>query len=125
MTLGTLRAASLSKNLSGLLLSNWSAEFDETMRKLRLAIVQINSTRLDISVTQGLFTWLSSALSYFKEWVGVGMFGVSLLAGLLLCFWLLRRFKRQQHAKNVAIVQAMLAVEQGASPQVWLNMLSR
>lgn len=54
------------------------------------------------------------------------MFGVTLVAGLLLCFWLLCNFKKkQQQTKNVAIVQAMLAVEQGASPQVWLNMLSR
>lgn len=82
------RAANLSKELSRLLQSDWSAEFDEIMRKLRLAIVQINSTRLDISVTQGLFTWISSAFSYFKEWVGVGMFGVTLFAGLLLCLWL-------------------------------------
>ena len=119
------KAANLSKELSSLLLSNWSVEFDELMRKLRLAIVQINSTRLDISVTSGLFSWMSSAFSYFKEWVGVGMFGTTLFLGLFLCFWLLCRFKRQQHAKNVAIVQAMLAVEQGASPQVWLSMLSR
>ncbi|XP_055464764.1 uncharacterized protein LOC129678107 [Psammomys obesus] len=119
------RAANLSIELSRLLQSNWSAEFDETIRKLRLAIVQINSTRLDVSITQGLFNWVSSALSYFKEWVGVGMFGVTLFAGLLLCFWLLCRFKRQQHLKNVAMVQAMLAVEQGASPQVWLNLLNR
>ena len=104
---------------------NWNANFDATLSKLRLAIVQINSTRLDVSVTQGLFSWMSSAFSFFKEWVGIGMFGVMLLAGLLLCFCLLRKFKQQQHAKNVAMIQAMLAVEQETSPQVWLNMLSR
>jgi hypothetical protein len=34
-------------------------------------VLTINLTRVDLSITEGLSSWISSAFSYFKEWVGV------------------------------------------------------
>ena len=35
-------------------IQNWTAKFEQTLRKLRLAIIQVNSTHLDLSLTKGL-----------------------------------------------------------------------
>ena len=78
------RAANLSKSLSQYMLQNWTAEFEQTLRELRIAIIQVNSTRLDLSLTKGLPNWISSAFSFFKEWVWVGLFGDTLCCGLVL-----------------------------------------
>ena len=45
------RAAKLSKSLFQYMLQNWMAEFEQILRELRL---QVNSTRLDLSLTKGL-----------------------------------------------------------------------
>ena len=45
------RAANLSKGLSQYMLQNWTAEIEQILRELRL---QVNSTRLDLSLTKGL-----------------------------------------------------------------------
>lgn len=65
------KAANLSKTLSQHLLQNWTSDFEQTLRELRAAIIQVNSTRLDLSLTEGLSSWITSAVYYFKEWVGV------------------------------------------------------
>ena len=46
------------------MLQNWMAEFKQILRELRL---QVNSTRLDLSLTKGLPNWISSAFSFFKN----------------------------------------------------------
>lgn len=48
-----IKATNLLKNLSQYLLQNWTAEFEQTLRELRTAVIQINSTRLDLSLTKG------------------------------------------------------------------------
>ena len=53
------------------LTENWSEGFDETLDALRTTVLTINLTRVDLSITEGLSSWISSAFSYFKEWVGV------------------------------------------------------
>ena len=62
--------ANLSRQISLYLAGNWSEGFDETLEALRVAVLKINSTRVDLSLTEGLSSWISSAFSYFKEWVG-------------------------------------------------------
>lgn len=69
------KAANLSRKLSLYLAGNWSKGFDETLESLRTAVIAINSTRVDLLLTERLSSWISSALSPFKEWVGVGLFG--------------------------------------------------
>lgn len=61
------RAANLSKDLSSFILQNWIAEFEQTLRELRMAIIQVNSTRLDLSLTEegvggGGYIWSGSLL---------------------------------------------------------------
>jgi hypothetical protein len=53
-------------------------EFEQMLQELRVAILQVNSTRLDLSLTKGFSTWISSAFSYFREWVGIGLFAAIL-----------------------------------------------
>ncbi|XP_076772890.1 uncharacterized protein LOC143435228 isoform X2 [Arvicanthis niloticus] len=67
---------------------NWSEGFEETMESLRAAIVTINLTRVDLSLTEGFSFWISSAFSFFKEWAGVVLFGTALCCGLVFMLWL-------------------------------------
>jgi hypothetical protein len=60
-------AANLSRQLSLYLAENWSEGFDETLEALRAAVLKINSTRVDLSLIEGLSSWISSSFSYFKE----------------------------------------------------------
>lgn len=119
------KAANLSKVLSQHILQNWSVEFDQTLRELRTAILQINSTHLDLSLTEGFVPWISSALSYFKEWVGVGLFGVLFSFGLVFILWLLCKFYNQTKRDKMMMTQALVALEQGASAGVWLAALKQ
>lgn len=117
-------AANLSRVLSRQLHYNWSAEFEKTMRELRMAIIQINSTRLDPSFARGFPSWVSSVVSYFKEWVGVGLFGAVLCCGLAFLLWLLCKLQAQRQQDKVVIAQALVALEQGHSAAVWIAMMN-
>lgn len=119
------RAANLSKILSLQLKTNWSRKFDQTLQELRTAIVEINSTRLDLSLTEGFSSWVSSTLSYFKEWVGVGMFGVFFCFGLAVLFWLFYKLYKRNKREKVMITQALAALERGKSAEAWLVALKR
>ena len=104
------------------MLQNWTAEFEQTLQELRL---QVNSTRLDLSLTKGLPNWISSAFSFFKEWVGLILFGDTLCCGLVLLLWLVCKLKAQTRRDKVVIAQALAALEHGASPDIWLSMLKQ
>ncbi|CAH6776761.1 1500011B03Rik [Phodopus roborovskii] len=106
--------------LAEFLAGNWTLEGEQLSPKLLFQIVQLNGTRLE-PVSLGDFTsWLSSAFSFFKEWVGVAMFGAALLCGMVFRLWLICRIRRQHRQDNIKIIQALRALDQGASPQVWL-----
>jgi hypothetical protein len=48
-------------------------------------------------VTLGNFTsWLTPAFLYFKEWVGVILFGASICSGLVFMLWLVCKFRTQK-----------------------------
>lgn len=117
------RAANLSRSLSQYLTGNWTTNFDALMVQLRQEIVQINATRVDLSLAQGFSSWITSAFSYFKEWVGVGMFGVFCVAGCSFCLWLICRLKAQHDRDRKVIAQAFMAIDAGQSPQAWLSAL--
>lgn len=117
------RAANLSKTLSQFMLQNWTMEFEETLRKLRFAIIEVNSTRLDLTLTEGLSSWVSSVATYFKEWVGVGMFGALLCFGVVFLLWLFCKIKAQRQHDKVVFAQALVALEQGSSAAVWIAMI--
>ncbi|XP_049989510.1 von Willebrand factor A domain-containing protein 5A-like [Alexandromys fortis] len=42
------------------------------MEQLRVAIVTVNSTRVDAGMAEGLSTWISAAMNHLKEWAGLG-----------------------------------------------------
>ena len=115
--------ANLSRQISLYLAGNWSERFDETLEALRAAVLRINSTRVDLSLTEGLSSWISSAFSYFKEWVGVVLFAAVVCCGLVFMLWLVCKLRTQQTNDKVVIAQALAAIEQGASPEIWLSML--
>lgn len=117
------RAANYSKQLSKYLLGNWSAEFDMLQEALRREIVVINSTRVDASLAKGLTSWITSAVSHFKEWAGVIGMGILMCGGFVFLSWLLCRLRAQQRRDKAIMVQAMAAIELGTSSQAWLNML--
>ena len=116
-------AANLSRQLSLYLVENLSEGFDETLEALRAAVLRINSRRVDLSLTEGLSSWISSAFSYFKEWVGVLLFAAVICCGLVFMLWLVFKLRTQQNRDKVVITQALAAIEQGASPEIWLSML--
>jgi hypothetical protein len=79
--------------------------------KLQIQILNLNGTRVE-PVTLGDFTsWLTSAFSYFKEWVGVILFGAAICCRLVFMLWLVCKFRTQQKRDKVIITQALLAIE--------------
>ena len=112
-----------STDLSNYLKGNWSQELESLQTKLQIQILNLNGTRVE-PVTLGEFTsWLTSAFSYFKEWVGVILFGAAICCGLVFMLWLVCKFRTQQKCDKVIITQALLAIENGTSPVVWLSVL--
>ncbi|XP_058436493.1 uncharacterized protein LOC131424308 [Marmota monax] len=103
----------------------WSMEAENMIQSQLTQIAVLNSTRVD-PVTLGQFTdWISSAFSLFKEWVGVGIFGAMCCFGVVLCLWLLCRLKTCHAQEKAMIIQALAALENGNSPQVWLAHLKQ
>ena len=91
--------------------------------KLQIQILNLNGTRVE-PVTLGDFTsWLTSAFSYIKEWVGVILFGAAICCGLVFMLWLVCKFRTQQKRDKVITTQALLAIENSSSPEIWLSML--
>ena len=105
--------------------SNWSGEFDSLMNQLRMAIVTVNSTRMDTSLAEGLASWISTAVSHFKEWAGVAGFGLLLGGGILLMLWIMCRLRAQHRRDKVVIAQALAALEAGSSANIWLSILEK
>jgi hypothetical protein len=68
---------------------------NENLEALRAAVLRINSTRVDLSLTEGLSSWISSAFSYFKEWVGVVLFAAAICCGLVFMLWLVCKLRTQ------------------------------
>jgi hypothetical protein len=75
-------------------------------------------------LTEGLSSWISSAFSYFKEWMGVLLFAAVVCCGLGFMLWLVYKLRTQQTNDKVVIAQALADIEQGASPEIWLSMLN-
>ena len=80
---------------------------------------------LDPSLTKGFSTWISSAFSYFKKWVGVGLFAVTLCGGVLLLLWMVCKLKAQTKRDKMVIAHALAALEHGAAPDIWLSIFKQ
>lgn len=66
------RAAKLSRQLSLYLPGNWSEKFDETLESLRTAVLAINSIQVDLSLMEGLSSWISSVFFLLQRMGGGG-----------------------------------------------------
>lgn len=117
------QAAHLSRNLSQYFTGNWMEDFDGLMQKLWLAMVHVNSTRVDLSVAEGLASWIRSAMNHLKEWVGIAALSFCLVLVSCLALWFILKMRMQQRNANAMIVQAFTALEGGQSPQIWLSYL--
>lgn len=107
------------------LAGNWSLEGEILLQEQLFQIAVLNNTRVQ-PITLGQFSdWLYSAFSFFKEWIGVGLFLVCCLGGCVLCFWLICRLKAQTSRDKKIILQAMIALESGRSAQTWLATLEK
>ena len=89
---------------------------------IKRQILSLNGTRIASIIVGNFTSWLTSAFSYFKEWVGVILFAA---VGLCACSgWSASSEpKTKQNRDKVVITQALAAIEQGASPEIWLSML--
>ena len=50
---------------------------------IQYQILSLNGTRIEPIIVGNFTSWLTSALSYFKEWVGVILFGAAICCGLV------------------------------------------
>lgn len=112
-----------STDLSNYLKENWSQQLERLQRKLQIQILNLNRTRVKPVTLRDFTSWLTSTFSYFKKWVGVILFSAAICCGLVFMLWLVYKFKTQQKRDKVIITQTLLAIENSASPEVWLSML--
>lgn len=110
-----------STDLSNYLKGNWSQDLERLQTRLQIQILNLNGTRVEPVILKD--SWLTSAFYYFKEWVGVILFGAAICCGLVFMLWLVCKFRTQQKHDKVIITQALLAIENGTSPEIWLSML--
>ena len=54
------------------LAGNWSEKFGETLESSRAAVLAINSTRVDLLLTEGLSSWISSVFFLLQRMGGSG-----------------------------------------------------
>ena len=112
-----------SREIGSFLSGNWTLEAEKMLLKQKFQIARLNATRIT-PVTYGEFpSWLTSAFSFFKEWVWVGLFAVCSFLGIALCLWLVCRICIRAHREKVLLTQALLAIDSGASPQAWISTL--
>ena len=91
------------------------------MQNLRLSIVNVNSTRVDVSVAEVLSAWITQAMNHLKEWVGMGALGGMLILVSFIALWCIYRMRVTQQRSNATIAQASEALEAGQSAQAWLT----
>lgn len=86
----------LSWQLSAYLNGNWSRELENLTDTLTRQIAAVNTTCLELPTVNSILSTLQQALSFLKEWAGVGaMFSMMLLA-ILVCLWCLYRTRMSQ-----------------------------
>ena len=88
-----------------------------------MAIVTVNSTRVDSGLAEGLTTWMSTAMDHLKEWAGLGALACLMVLAAGVSLWCLCRIRLQQRRDAALIAQAFIAVDEGQSPNVWLAAL--
>ena len=93
------------------------------MQHLRLSIVSVNSTQVNVSVAEGLTAWTAQVMNHLKEWAGMGALGGMLILVSFIALWCMYRIRVTQQRSNAMIAQAFEALEAGQSAQAWLTVL--
>lgn len=70
-----------SNNISRYLTGQWSGELKDLQQEITTYILSINATRVDALTLGDLSSWLASTFLFFKEWVGVFLFGAIICCG--------------------------------------------
>ncbi|XP_034361325.1 uncharacterized protein LOC117710526 [Arvicanthis niloticus] len=112
-----------SRVLSEYLRGNWSLQAEEMVTRLFVQVAQLNGTRLQPLSLNDLTSWIAKAFSFFKEWVGVFIWGAVVLADCIFCMCLLYKLKRDHARHKTVVYQALAAIEDGEPPHVWLATL--
>lgn len=92
---------------------------------LRAQIVTLNATKGPIASVQDWLNMLQQSVSFLKQWAGLGALAILLvIANVFMIRWFCSLGRRQRRQQQL-MAQAMMALEAGTSPQVWLGMLDR
>ena len=107
----------------------WPVQTPSVMTLFRpkrdFGIVHINSTRVEVSMAEGLANWIATAMSHLKEWAGIGGLALCCVLISVLAFWCICHMQHRHRRAQALLIQAFAAVEMGQSPQVWLGMLEK
>nr|XP_030708315.1 uncharacterized protein LOC115850817 [Globicephala melas]XP_030710707.1 uncharacterized protein LOC115852240 [Globicephala melas] len=114
-----------SKLIGEYLKGNWSEEAERLLFEQRLQIIHLNTTELHPISFGNFASWLSSTFLFFKEWVGMGAFGILCAVGIALCLWLVCRLKRKSHTQKIMLMQALVAIENGQPAGAWISLLNK
>lgn len=99
-------AANLSRNLSAYLVGEWSTEFNAMMDQLRVSVVTTSSTRVDVSLAEGLTSWITQAAIHLKEWAGMASLGGIIILGAVLGVAVIMRLRIRQWNQMAMMIQA-------------------
>jgi hypothetical protein len=88
-----------STDLLNYLKENWLQELERLQMRLQIQILNLNGTRVEPVTLEDFTSWLISAFSYFKEWVGVILFGAT-----ICCVILAGRVRRKQEFLFVFVI---------------------
>uniref|UniRef100_M3Z4E0 Retroviral envelope protein GP41-like domain-containing protein n=1 Tax=Mustela putorius furo TaxID=9669 RepID=M3Z4E0_MUSPF len=116
-------AANLSRQLGNMLNGTWTRQFQNLTRQLRAQIISINATKVPIASVSEWLKMVQQSVSFLKQWAGLGSLAILLvLANVLMVRWICSLGRRQRRQQQL-MAQAMMALEAGTSPQIWLSML--
>ncbi|XP_044923019.1 uncharacterized protein LOC123388080 isoform X2 [Mustela putorius furo] len=119
------RAANYSRELSKMLTGNWSARFENLTIQLRANIVNVNASKVEVASVSQLVAFMKIVVGWGKQWFGFISMGGLLIFAVVCCLWCICPMMRIRKRDTIAIKQALLSMESGQSPQVWLSMLDR
>ena len=75
--------------------------------------MNVNSTKVDVSVAEGRSAWITQAMNHLKEWTGMGALEGVIILVSLIALWCICRLRVTQRRSNAMIAQAFAALEAG------------
>ena len=117
------RAANLSHAIGSMQLGNWSHDLNTKMKELWASIVAVNNTHVEIATAKQWLEIIQGTVGFLKHWGGVAFWALLLTVVCGGMLWWMAHMRRWHRADKQALVQSMVALEVGTSPQCWLNML--